>query len=113
VSEPIEPALTSEEWAERALARRAATAGQTLAEYPPARAPGIIALANDSLRDSDTRKITWEMVDFLRFAAELVLEYVDPRGSDYRDSETTLQRHHDRMLRIADALASYLPPRER
>lgn len=57
-----------------------------------------IARANAALPDDDPRKITWEMVDELRFASE----------RNEREGDVDLAGS---LNRIADILARYLPPR--
>lgn len=115
MSDPTAPALSAEEWAKREFAEGDisfdATMGRftvvmdTWSDYGSTdrdvkRLPALIALANAALPDTDPRKITREMVAQLRRAADLMCEakwgVLEPEGNT--------------VARIADALASYLPP---
>ena len=94
MNEPLAPALTPEEFRNEGMDDpgilgdiRYAVDQRDLAK--------IIALANHQLPDTDPRKITWGMVDALHRIAE---EF--PNGDTF-----------DGLVGIADALASYLPPR--
>ena len=89
-SAPIPPALTAEEW------KRRITISEACDRYSEA---AVIALANAALPDDDSRKITWAMVEALRGCAG--------------DFETSSKSHscYRNLHRIADVLASYLPPR--
>lgn len=96
MTDPIEPALTPEEWKNEGdpvvdgyidwdtqivdVRSRALDDKRFI--------PGLIALANAALPDDDPHKITREMVRLLRDTAE----------------------EYDYLTPIADALASYLPP---
>jgi len=118
----IPPALTAEEWANSEFASHYGLATTSLEvdhkgrvfahsemadedivvilnEAVDARAvlPKFIALANAALPDGDPRKITWAMVDELR---EWATGFDDPRPGQ------------ETLAAIADALGSYLPPRE-
>ena len=98
---PIEPALTPEEWHILRLRSAGKMIGETVRgflvfdQYKEDQVAAI-AVANAALPDSDPHKITWAMVDDLR--------EVDGRLDD--DALRPL------VVRIADVLASYLPPRE-
>jgi hypothetical protein len=93
MTDKIESALSAEEWA-IALHRKSGAA-------PSANTPvRRIAMDNASLPDTDPRKMTRDRIDDVRVAA---------RQMPSRDSESNpgLQ---ERLLSLADALESYLPP---
>jgi hypothetical protein len=122
MTDKIEPALSAEEWDMREATREDTHVRLDWFNGPPtlyidnlSNAPlsisdecesshggvpaliAMIALTNATLPDTDPRKITWGMVDAIRDA--------EPSWGE-RDTEgLALLRH------IADALASYLPPR--
>jgi hypothetical protein len=103
MSETIPPALSETEWA---------TLGPNGSGHPimpscvadleyldPRDSAKAIAVANANYPDDDPRKITWAMVDQLRVCAE--------------EFETSSKSHtcYRGLRRLADILASYLPPR--
>jgi hypothetical protein len=101
----IPPTLTSEQWQSlhakhsseySSSAFSAAVAG--VRATLPVELPQIIAVANHQLPDDDPRKITWAMVDDLRAWSAAV-------GDRWRSDTTVIDQ-------TAEALASYLPPRE-
>lgn len=96
MGDKIEQALTKDEW-EHALDPdvRESLAYEVTYLWGKTRPGAAIALANAALPDSDPRKITREIVEAIRKA---YLEFG-------QTNETT-----DRILEIADALESYLPP---
>ena len=116
MNEPIAPALTPEEWEEAAIEGELYSRAEPLKietepdgitlrrtdglprdpEINRGDIPVAISLLNFSLPDTDPRKITWEMVDALR--GQLT---VSMTGAQF-----------DITQRLADALASYLPPRD-
>ena len=70
-----------------------------------------IAVANDALPSDDLRKITWEWIRTLRSEARSVGS--GGLRAEYEDEPYRTQAEREARLRkIADALASYLPPRE-
>ena len=86
----IESGLTARQWAED---------GSFIADnaFLRVQAPGLIAMSNAALPDDDQRKITWTKIDAMRSNAR-------DAEADGMDGSVTLA--------FADALASYLPPRE-
>jgi hypothetical protein len=110
MTDTIAPALTEMEWADGLYAsaditlvrQRVGIAGNqrldiTIHSHPlddPADFAALIAMNNAALPDDDRRKITWKTVERLQRKA---IAGVSPRD--------------DWMLELADALASYLPPR--
>lgn len=121
MGEPIQPALTAEEWAKaRALA---AAANEDHPRLPAADLAwwesnklvfrgneagceccncfGIPRLVVAALALHD--RITWEMVDALRESSE--------RTADYDQGNDALQEVADRVDAVADLLESLLPPR--
>lgn len=101
MTDRIEPALTAEEWA-----RGGKFGHVTLDSWRehPERIPGTIALANAALPDSDPRKITRKMVDYL---CELANDEDDARAMGEQTQVDTI-----RVRAIASALAAYLPPNQ-
>lgn len=117
----IEPALTAEEWADLP------DAYALCAEWD-GNERKIIALANDSLADSDPRKITRRHAELLRVVAGLAERYVKTLAAikslrpikadlDVEIKKTldvavpaNAERAKDEMLVLADVLESYLPP---
>jgi hypothetical protein len=116
MSDPIQPALSAEEWAKNLNDR----GGLEIQAFPEESSisiqdwgamsgvtvgsedlPALIALANAALPDSDPRKITREMVDGLRREADRA-EYADRVGDNAGMTDLDARR-------IADVLASYLP----
>lgn len=95
----IEPALSAEEW-------KAFPDPRTLGNVD---LPGTIARCNAMLPDADPRKITWAMVDVLRDEAVGIGSggLAGREDTPYR----TQRQREEALQRIADALASYLPPR--
>lgn len=94
----IPPALTKEEWA-FADRHRALIAPEILGDPMFAtEAAKVIATNNAALPDGDPRKITWAMVDALQDFAETIPALLSGTQAPFRA--------------LADALASYLPPRE-
>lgn len=91
-TEPIEPALTAEDWANPS----GIGLYDLCVRWEPDGLPKIIALANADLPDSDPRKITREKLAGLRVAL------------------STTSRPADVYNRVGgaflDALESYLPP---
>jgi hypothetical protein len=114
---PIEPALTSEEWAEirdhpeiagytaleQVIARNTCDGGSFTGVNDPS---PIIAACNAMLDDNDPRKITWAMVDALRKWAKTEGELMDSGDAGRTGVDIGIAED------LADALASYLPPRE-
>jgi hypothetical protein len=102
----IEPVLSPEEWAyqlrtDEPLSLRIERAASEIIPLDASQHFGavqLIALANASLADGDPRKITYAMVDEI---------YEEAREYDYRGLTPDPGEILDR---IADALASYLPP---
>jgi hypothetical protein len=95
MTKKIEPALSAVEWRTGDLPQYPSLLGDITYVDEPASIAAIIAVANRQLPDSDLRKITREMVEAIRKA---YLEFG-------QTNDTT-----DRLLSIADALESYLPP---
>ena len=93
MSDSIEPAIDAKTWGEIIAAGGPAKHNSIVADAAPDEYAFCLALFNAALPDDDPRKITWAMVDDLR---------------DMSRRTTTAGRRHQ----IADALASYLPPRE-
>lgn len=82
----IEPVMSDRDWRQFLVDDHA---DQTLPRYfSHCDHANMIAKHNAALPDADPRKITWEMIDKIH---------------DFAFDETQMQ--------IADALASYLPPR--
>lgn len=101
--EKIEPALTPDEWATKTSGDFSIDGNQLWGQDEQRRgncwidAAKAIALANAALRNDDPRKITREMIDalvaaWMKFGQTSVIT--------------------DRLLIIAEALQSYLPPGE-
>lgn len=96
MSEKIEPALTSQQWAEVESYDGPLFYDEAIQNCPPESLPYLIALANAALPDSDPRKITREKVDALRIT-------LLNKGSAFGKGFGLVNQ-------IADALSSYLPP---
>jgi len=116
----IPPALTAKEWSE-ALAWRFGITDYLVrpaellggGQNSPSDLARVIALANAALPDDDPRKITWAMADDAReaYRSAVILATHAQNSGD----ETERQRYRALAIRyavLADALASYLPPRE-
>lgn len=108
----IPPALTSKEW--RAFSASSAHSpmaafGFAMGDIAPENHAGRIAVHNALLPESDPRKITWAMVDRLRtpHRDSCSMWWI----SDYPGAQMCDCGGDEEMLSIADALASYLPPR--
>jgi hypothetical protein len=104
----IEPALTPEQWAKGIPKVYGYDDGSVFLDWrvSPMRLDdgphAIIAALNAALPDDDPRKITQAMIAVLReFAEAPGYGWSDADGNNFPNEELT---------RIADALASYLPP---
>lgn len=97
MADKIEPALTAEDWS---VCIRARGGSPTPDAGEVAELVREIALANYDLPDSDPRKITREMVAFLRSWQK---ECAESYNSNMEDDAPT-------YAALADALESYLPP---
>lgn len=102
MADKIEPALTSEEWRKPSLdiIAEQITDQYGHIEWDPHSPEKVIAAANALLPDSDPRKITREMVAFLRSWQK---ECAESYNSNMEDDAPT-------FAALADALESYLPP---
>lgn len=108
MTDKIEPALTTEEWANVQRFGVGLLAIEVLvAEDEPQKA---VAIANAALPDSDSRKITRERVAAIREAAdELESNLKNPHWR--MDDDRSWAAYNVRLCReMADALESYLPP---
>lgn len=114
MTDTIEPALTAEEWRhweregiKEAVARACDSINYSLGQRPEK----MGALCNVALPDSDPRKITRLHVNALYFAAEALRE----KGGTLlaRGISPGIQNEQAKAVeRLAEALASYLPPKE-
>jgi len=96
MTDKIAPALTPEQWEQSATASFVSTLSSA----------ALIALANAALPDGDPRKITWAMVDAL-----LCVVQQDTDAQRWGPFDGEIEGAAG-CQRLADALASYLPPRE-
>jgi len=101
----IEPALTRELWLEL-------REGPNRIGFPDLGGPSehaqFVALANDFLPDAERRKFGWDYVDKLR---DIAVRLVNIRTAD---ADAQLRNSADGLAlgKLADILASYLPPRD-
>lgn len=102
MTDRIEPALSSEEWA-HAMDEdvREGLAYEVTYLWGSSRPAATIALANAALLDSDPRKITRTKITLLREAADSHRAY---------DSIEPFHAEAKSLAEFANALESYLPP---
>lgn len=93
--DPIEPALTAEEWADFARSSRLARKGMLGAVLGSGQLPKVLAMANAALPDGDPRKITRDDVLILR-------QVVGAWFPDWR---------MEALAELAAKLAALLPPK--
>ena len=97
IPDPIEPALTAEEWADFARSSRLARTGMLEAVLGSGQLPKVLAMANAALPDGDPRKITpQDVLDLQSMSNTMDYEPVMYSGD---------------IDRIAAKLAALLPPK--
>jgi hypothetical protein len=109
MTDAIAPALTPEQWADVAkygVSYLRAEVGPVVLWNGDDGPSVILALANAALPDTDPRKITWAMVDAL-----LCVVQQDTDAQRWGPFDGEIEGAAG-CQRLADALASYLPPRE-